>query len=1049
MPAYSRPARDTLRLPDRTDNLINAPWAVFDADWYRVQYNDAPGGSAEDLLEWHLTRGQTLGYSPNRYFDEAWQRQAWPGILALIEARSTASAFDAWCLGPHATRAPHWLFESSNYRSRYQATTDEALAEGGFINRYDHYLQFGDAEGRSGHPLFEPAVYLAELERAEAEIAAAAPFLHYLRGLENGAPERRTSRLFDPDWYREKYSDAARVVASGRYRSLLEHYLRNDDAAAYDPSPRFSEAYYLAENPGLADAIGPNGFRNGFAHFLAFGRFEGRSPHPELDLEWYAARDDVRADIDAGRAGDAYTHWVTIGQPAGRAGRAPLVINVTEAHAGALYQRRAYTIWPLYGRHKLDFTCPGAPAISVILAMRNHFAETMTSLASAKAHFRGDLELILIDSEPPLPGVDIETHVAGATILRFGTVLNDSAAREAGLICASADVVLLLADGVDLAPGAIGNALARLTSDSAIGAVGGRLIQPHGMLQEAGGIIWRDGSLQTYARNASPDAAEANFVREVDFCSTSFLLARREVLSSLPDQAGGLAGTSHDAADLCVRVQQAGFRVVYEPDAVGFLTTDSIDRRSDGRAAFVAAHAQYLAARPMFDPDAIVSARSPQQAGTRVLFFEDAIPLRRIGSGFVRSNDVLRAMVAAGARVTIFPMKAAQFPLSIIRAELPDTVEVMHDLTLADLADFLSARRDCYDVLWIARTHNLDLIRETLTDYDTTAAVRIGIDGPGSAVSLSEILEPDPIPHVFDEFAAGISVNVPPEIVGTTVGWLNPTIPRIIVDSEAVASVRGAEQAALADRPFDLDAALREEFRNLGAALSVVAVTESEAALIRTCYQGPVKVLGHTVAAAATPRRFEERTGILFVGAIHGMDHPNWDGLVWFIDEVLPLIERSLRWETRLTVAGYTAPGVNLDRFKGHARVTLRGAVADLGPLYDSHRVFVAPARFAAGIPYKVHEAAAFGLPVVATSLLSRQLGWPDMEVIGAADASDPAGFAARVIALHRDAVLWSRLREAALTRVRTELDPAVFVSKVADLLRSPDAAIIPNRGEF
>jgi glycosyltransferase involved in cell wall biosynthesis len=179
------------------------------------------------------------------------------------------------------------------------------------------------------------------------------------------------------------------------------------------------------------------------------------------------------------------------------------------------------------------------------------------------------------------------------------------------------------------------------------------------------------------------------------------------------------------------------------------------------------------------------------------------------------------------------------------------------------------------------------------------------------------------------------------------------------------------------------------------------------------------------------------------------MDHPNYDGLAWFIEEVLPLIERSLQWETRLTVAGYIAPGVSLDRFKDHPRVTLRGPVSDLVPLYDANRVFVAPARFAAGIPYKVHEAAAFGLPVVATSLLANQLGWGDADPIGVADVTDPAGFAARVIALHRDAPLWARIREGALARVAAELDPADFAARVDALTRFParHAARHPEAG--
>jgi glycosyltransferase involved in cell wall biosynthesis len=1036
MPAHSLTARESLRLSDRDDGGLAPPWAVFDPDWYRERYDDAPAGSAEQLLEWHLTQGQALGYSPNLYFDEEWQRQAWPGIMTLIEDRSVASAFDAWCRGPNATRPPHWLFEPRVYRIRYPAMTDEVLGETGFANRYHHYLSHGAAEGRIGHDLFDPAVYLAALDPAEAQYAEAMPYRHYLLGLESDAPERRTSPLFDPEWYRDRYPEAAQAVTRRQYRSALEHYLRNNEPTTFDPSRWFSEAYYLAENPGLADSIGPDGFRNGFAHFLAHGLREGRSPHPDIDLAWYANRDTVRADIEAGRAGDAFTHWVTIGHASGLVGRPPPRIQITTAHATTLYQRRADATWPLFGRHKLDFTHRGSPEISVIMPVRDDFDATMTSLAALRAQYHGTIELILIGCEPASAIEDLEAHLMGATILRFGAILNDTQAREAGLICATSTAVLLLAGGIDLALGSVDNALVRLNSDPSIGAVGARLIQPHCLLSEAGGIIWRDGHLQAYARDASPLAGEANFVRDVDYCSTAFLLARRDVLTSLPNQADGLAGTTHDAADLCTRIREAGFRVIYEPDVLAFLTTATSDQCPDGRAAFAAAHAD-VAARPAFSPEAIIHARSPRHGRTRVLFVEDSIPLRRIGSGFVRSNDVVRALVSSGASVTVFPMKENLFPLSYVRAELPDTVEVMHDLTSADFANFLAERRDFYDLIWIARTHNLDLLHRTLAGPEEAVVADrlVPVLKPPEFVSDKVVELDTAVRWHLSDFDAALSVVRGSEAIAfARPGSIQP---RVVVDTEAVTSVRQAGQAAHLNQEFDLEATLRQEFAQLHPRMHVVAVTEAEAAIIRPHHRGPVTVLGHAVTPTPTPRRFEGRTGILFVGAIHGTDHPNYDGLAWFIDEILPIIEQDLHWETRLTVAGYIAPGLTLDRFSEHPRVTLRGAMADLAPLYDSHRVFVAPARFAAGIPYKVHEAAAFGLPVVATTLLARQLGWSDGEAIGAADASDPAGFAARVVALHRDATLWSRIRERALAHVATELDPGDFASRVARLSQS------------
>jgi glycosyltransferase involved in cell wall biosynthesis len=103
--------------------------------------------------------------------------------------------------------------------------------------------------------------------------------------------------------------------------------------------------------------------------------------------------------------------------------------------------------------------------------------------------------------------------------------------------------------------------------------------------------------------------------------------------------------------------------------------------------------------------------------------------------------------------------------------------------------------------------------------------------------------------------------------------------------------------------------------------------------------------------------------------------------------------------------------------------------VADLTPLYDRARLFVAPTRFAAGIPYKIHHAAAHGLPVVCTPLLSRQLGWGD-EVRAAED------LAAAVCDLYGDEAAWQRQRDAALARVTADCDPQKFAAALREALR-------------
>src|SRR6185437_7828784 len=137
-------------------------------------------------------------------------------------------------------------------------------------------------------------------------------------------------------------------------------------------------------------------------------------------------------------------------------------------------------------------------------------------------------------------------------------------------------------------------------------------------------------------------------------------------------------------------------------------------------------------------------------------------------------------------------------------------------------------------------------------------------------------------------------------------------LPRIVLDTEAIASLRDAARAMLSgEQPVDVDAAIRQEFGNATICRNIIAVNPDEAQAVRDLGFSNVTVLGHLREPQPTPRAFTERAGLLFIGAMHHPDSPNYDGLVWFIEMVLPLIENALGWETRLTVVGYTGVAVS------------------------------------------------------------------------------------------------------------------------------------------
>ena len=983
---FDLPVREALRLSGKTA----VAWAVFDADWYRASYPDVPGTipnqSDEAMLAYYLDAGQHLGHSPNRYFDEAWHLRNYPKIEALIEAGSFTSAFDAYCRGGNKDRSPHWLFDEVHYRRLHPDLTNDALDAGGIANGYDHYLRHGSREGRVGHPLFDPSFYRLALPPAERQAAEhSGPFHHLLVNLERHGAECPTSLYFDRAWYARQYQEA---IAGSVFRSALEHYLCNDTPTVFDPLADFSEAWYLGRDSGLRDVIEAGDFRNGYVHFLRHGARELRSPAQHIDLKWYALIPAVRSDLARGVATDAFTHWLAVGKPRGLHAAPPPDELISVNQAKSLFRRRARDMLPSYGRSPLRFEVTSEPVVSVVMIIQHDLATTLMTLASLRHNFAGVTDLILVDIGLTEQTKTIGRFVTGATISRFEGSIGFSAAANAGLACARANAVLFLRDGIELAPGAMEAALCRLGSDSNIGAVGGKIVRPHGVLRNAGGVMWRDGTTHEYLNNESPLMPEACFVRDVPFCTSAFLMVSRSLALELEGFDIDFVESNYRDADLCLRIGAAGYRVIYDPAVIVWeceeepaLSRSPATERT--AAHFRERHAGFLARCHPPAGRALVFARCASQGQRRVLFIEDTVPLRTIGSGFVRSNDLIHVMAGLGYAVTVFPVNGSGFGLADIYADLPDIVEVMHDTALSRLAEFLLPRRGYYDIIWIARTHNLAKIRPVLE------ALLAGDDTP----------------------------------------------PRIVLDTEAISAAREAEQAAIAGQAFDLPSALRREFARADFCQKIVAVSHEEARLLGELGFPDIAVIGHMRRLRPTARPFAERAGLLFVGAIHQMDSPNYDSLGWLIDEVLPLVEQTLGWETRLTVAGYVDPDVAMDRFKAHPRVSLRGTVPDLEPLYTSHRVFVAPTRFAAGAPYKVHEAASFGLPVVATELLRRQLGWIAGQDILAAPATDAAAFAALIVALYRDKALWTRLRDSALVRLSREHNFKDYESTVEGVL--------------
>jgi len=154
---------------------------------------------------------------------------------------------------------------------------------------------------------------------------------------------------------------------------------------------------------------------------------------------------------------------------------------------------------------------------------------------------------------------------------------------------------------------------------------------------------------------------------------------------------------------------------------------------------------------------------------------------------------------------------------------------------------------------------------------------------------------------------------------------------------------------------------------------------------------------------------------------------PNVDAVLWFVQEVLPLIRRSSP-DTRFWVVGQN-PHPRLASLGDHPGVVITGRVEDVRPYIAAAGVYVVPLRIGGGTRLKVLEAMAMGKAIVSTQLGCEGFDLvPDQEL---AIADAPAEFASAVLALLGNPNRRERLGRAARRFAGSRYDWSVIVPRL------------------
>jgi glycosyltransferase involved in cell wall biosynthesis len=256
---------------------------------------------------------------------------------------------------------------------------------------------------------------------------------------------------------------------------------------------------------------------------------------------------------------------------------------------------------------------------------------------------------------------------------------------------------------------------------------------------------------------------------------------------------------------------------------------------------------------------------------------------------------------------------------------------------------------------------------------------------------------------------------------------------RVIVDTIDIAFQRLSSKATLTRKTHDLELAnlvKAEELTVYSGADIVIGISDAEKAILEQ--EDPTLQVEVIPLVYAVPPLQETtcapRNNLVFVA--HFDHDANVDGIVYFCDHVLPLIQNQVP-DIRLRIVGHSPPKAVRDL--AGPNVAVLGYVPDIRALYESSAVAIALMRFGGGLKGKIAEAMSYGLPVVTNSVCLEGFSLSPGENVLIGD--DPEQFARAVVEVLQDVNLYQTMRKGGWDYVRTHFSEEVIARKLNDVI--------------
>ncbi len=624
-----------------------------------------------------------------------------------------------------------------------------------------------------------------------------------------------------------------------------------------------------------------------------------------------------------------------------------------------------------------------AGGVSIVVPVHGQHALTYGCLKSILAHTpAGRYEVIVVDDASPEPLARALPGLDGVRIERNDANLGFIGSCNRGAALARGEYLLFLNNDTIVTAGWLQAILDVFETRPDAGLVGVKLVYPDGRLQEAGGIVWRDGSGWNCGRDGDPERPEHNYVREVDYCSGACIATPAALFGELGGFDARYAPAYYEDTDLAFAVRAAGRKVYYQPRAtvVHFEGQTSGTELGSGvkrhqvlnQRVFAEKWAGELAAHR---PNGVhPELEHDRYARRRVLVIDACMLTPDQDSGSMRMQAALELLVDLGCKVS-FVADNLEHRQPYVTDLQQRGIEVLFHPYVQSIAALLAERGREFDMVVLSRHYIAVKHIEAVRKFAPDALV------------------------VFD------------------------TVDLHFLRTERQAELEGGSvaEAARAKR--------EEELALINAADVTLVVSPIERALLARLAPGAdVAILSNIHDVFPPGPAFAEREGLLFIG---GFRHPpNVDAMAWYVREILPYVRARVPGVVTYIIGAEPPASV---RELAADDVVVTGYVPDVAPFFARCRLSISPLRYGAGVKGKINLAMCHGVPVVATSPSVEGMHLEPGEDVLVADT--PESFADAIARAYGDEALWQRLADGGRENIREHFSRDVARAALADLL--------------